>query len=118
MTEAEVAWLAGFLEGEGTFYIKSQPNRNYRIPTIKVGGCDKDVIERAAKLLGSESLQFERRRQEHWKDQWKVQVYGKRAVGIMQQVLPLMGERRATKIKEVISAWETRPVVLAGSLHQ
>lgn len=109
MTEAEAAWLAGFLEGEGSFYTKNQPNRNYLIPIVKVNSTDKDVIERAAFLLGTSSLQFEPRRKEHWKDQWKVHIYGKRAVDIMQQILPWMGERRAAKIQEIIAAWEARP---------
>lgn len=116
MNDAEIAWLAGFLEGEGTFYMKRQPNKNYALPMIKVGGTDRDVIRKAADLLGTATLQFERRRKDHWKDQWKVHAYGGKAVEIMQQILPWMGERRAAKIQEVIAEWESRPVVRQRSV--
>jgi hypothetical protein len=113
MTEAETAWLAGLLEGEGSFFMKRQtrrwkphtPAHTYSTPKIKVGSTDLDVIQRVAELWGTR-LEFHRRRQDHWKDQWVVCKAGAPAVEIMRQVLPWMGERRSAKIQEVIAEWE------------
>jgi hypothetical protein len=107
LTEAEVAWLAGFLEGEGSFYMKRQRS-DYLMPMVKVGGTDLDTIQYAAQLLGNPAVQFERRRQAHWKDQWKVYKHGQPAVEVMKQILPWMGSRRSEKIREIIAIWEGR----------
>ena len=115
MTEVEIAWLAGLLEGEGSFVSKRQVKKNkggseyvYVMPTIKVGSTDLDVIQRVQEMWGAKHLQFHRRRQPHWKDQWIVTRSGEPAVKTMRQILPHMGERRSAKIRELIEAWENR----------
>lgn len=110
MTEGEIAWLAGLLEGEGSFVFKKQKRRNgvYVMPVIKVGSTDLDVMQRVAEMWGAKHMQFHRRRQPHWKDQWIVTRSGQPAVETMRQILPWMGERRAAKIRELIAAWEGR----------
>lgn len=120
MTEAEIAWLAGLLEGEGTFTWKKQ--KRYQYPMVKVGSTDRDIIDRVREMWGGPVPEFHRRRRAHWKDQWIVARVGQPAVVVMQQVLPYMGERRAAKIQEILSRWEEhgsrKPVVEGISIHE
>jgi hypothetical protein len=48
--EFELYWLAGLLEGEGSF-VKGPPSRP-NCPIVQLAMTDGDVVERAARLLG------------------------------------------------------------------
>lgn len=62
MTEIEVAWLAGLLEGEGSFGLDTRALHKYKVstappaPYIKISMVDKDVIERVAVLVNKNSF--------------------------------------------------------------
>lgn len=96
----ELAWLAGLLEGEGCFtYTK-------RTPQITVSMTDRDVIERIARIFHKHV--FEREPQGIGKLRvYGTAVHGSRAIQVMQTVYSLMGERRRTKIREVLLSWRS-----------
>ena len=65
LTLKEIAWLAGLLEGEGSFgaYVKGSQS-----PCIQFSMCDKDVLERAANMLGGpvKDHPYDQRRHPNW----------------------------------------------------
>lgn len=91
LTIKEIAWLAGWLEGEGCFRL----SRN--CPIIAVHVTDKDVAYYAAKLLMAPNVHSYKR------DKHK-RIYGfalcsTEAASWMMTLYPLMGKRRKAKIK-------------------
>ncbi|GAB3763755.1 LAGLIDADG family homing endonuclease [Microlunatus parietis] len=108
-TSEEIAWLAGILEGEGSFYL--QRDRGiYLYPRVVVSMTDEDVIQRVADLFGAKiykvpvSPRYPARKQ-----QWRAVATGQRAVRLMKEIRPLMGKRRGAKIDEIIAYWESQP---------
>lgn len=100
----EFYWLAGLLEGEGCFHMNSSPN-------VSVSTTDRDVLERAACLMGSKVRgPFDTGH----KPIWSASLSGDRALDLMRRLLPLMGQRRTAKIQEVITNAEKRPGHLLG----
>jgi len=57
LTETDVAWIAGLLEGEGYFGIDNRSKDRYETsktppsPFIKVSMVDEDIIQRLSRLL-------------------------------------------------------------------
>jgi hypothetical protein len=102
VTELEIAWLAGLLEGEGSFMspAPSEP----RQPRISIVMTDEDVIQRVAGLVGVKYINI---RQENikWKPSYRVQLKGARAVQLMQAVRPHMGARRGAKIDAILATY-------------
>lgn len=94
--ERDVLWLAGLLEGEGTF----DAHRG-RYPRIRLGMTDRDVVGRAASLMGS-GVRLTLRRAP-FAPTWHTEISGPRAEGIMRELLPHMGSRRSARIAEVLS---------------
>lgn len=106
MTEIDIAWLAGFLEGEGSFIAYTWKGRpTYYAPRIQVVSTDIDVMEKACKIMGSK-LYGPYCYMEGKKKHWQTQVNNKKAAEIMLLILPFMGERRSIKIKELLSLKE------------
>ena len=95
MNEFDLIWLAGLLEGEGTFDLHKQ-----KYPRIRVGMTDRDVVGRAATLMGSSirvSLPMD-----YSKTMFHAELSGERAAVIMRDLLPHMGARRSSKIGEIL----------------
>ena len=104
MTNNELNWLAGLLEGEGSFMkpCPSSPNS----PRIAMEICDKDIADRAAALIGVRAFevnQAKRIRNPHWRVSYRVTKRGKGAVELMKLLYPLMGQRRKQQILTAIS---------------
>lgn len=95
MNRDELLWLAGLLEGEGSFDL-----HRGRYPRIRVGMTDRDVVGRAATLLGASvrtSL-----RPAPWTATFHAEISGSRATEILWDLLPLMGARRSSKIATIL----------------
>ncbi len=102
MTEVELAWMAGIVEGEGCFCLRRGDRRyspEYRMPILRVGMTDEDVVRRLqdlwpAKMYGP--YQYGSR-----KPFWTWEVWGQRLTNLLPLLYPLMGKRRQGKIDEM-----------------
>lgn len=109
LSDVEIAWLAGLLEGEGCFRVANSPKRlaSGRRPVLVVGlkMTDEDVVERAVKLwpvAGRITIE-ENNHKPRWAKTYKATWHGQRAEDLMVLVLPYMGQRRSAKIKECLA---------------
>jgi hypothetical protein len=100
MTEIEIAWLAGILEGEGCFMFRGTAK-------ISLQMTDEDVVVKVASLMGRPYRA--RKILENRKQVFVTESFGKQALEIMGLVKPHMGTRRSAKIDEVISLCAARP---------
>lgn len=117
-TPAAMAWLAGLLEGEGTFERHRQGRRTY--PRLSLEMCDEDVVVRVASLIDAPSVWSEPPRREGWSQTFHAAITGTKAAAVMSGLLPHMGERRGHEIRRALDAYEPprlsrqRACVVAG----
>jgi hypothetical protein len=114
LTETDIAWIAGLLEGEGYFGIDDH-QRNYKVsksppaPFIKISMVDEDIIQRLSKLL-NKSYFLPSRKTVTGKQVYTLYIGEKEKVlFVLQKILPYMGVRRGERITECIShlqAWK------------
>lgn len=112
MSDLERGWLAGLLEGEGSFFLqKTNVRGKYRYyPKITVVMTDLDIIERVSRIFGTSVyvMPASQMKQPHHKQQYRATLTGMRAAGIMVDIAPLMGQRRREKINQVLLDWESK----------
>lgn len=106
----DLLWLAGLLEGEGSF----DAHRG-KYPRIRLAMTDRDVVGRAASLMDAKI-----RLSLHpapAKSTWHTEISGARAEGIMREILPFMGSRRSGKIADVLGVahFRQKAVIEAGT---
>ena len=101
----DVHWLAGLLEGEGSF-MPGPPSRPH-MPVISVQMTDEDVIRRAANLLGRRPQRVEPQRA-RWTATWHLRLTGHRAAAWMRHLHPLMGARRRAQIDRALATYAPR----------
>jgi hypothetical protein len=92
----DVIWLAGLLEGEGTF----DAHRG-KYPRIRLAMTDRDVVGRAASLMGCRIRLSLKRAPAA--STWHAELSGPRAAAIMAELLPYLGTRRSGRMADVIA---------------
>src|ERR1035437_5348075 len=110
MTNKELCWLAGLLEGEGGFLLATSRalGRLYLHPRIDLAMTDKDIVVKVATLFGgSFRLQkYSITKQRGYKPVWKTSSYSSKAAALMLSLYPLLGKRRRKKINEILKEWQ------------
>lgn len=106
MTRADRYWLAGFLEGEGSFTVQNRlsasgnPCQRW---AVTVGSTDLDVLTRAAEIMCARLYGPVERAGR--KPIWSAQLRSKGAVlKLATDLRPLMGERRRAQIDKMLEA--------------
>lgn len=104
MSLAEFYWLAGWLEGEGSFL--APPPSDPRRPRISAQARDGDVVAEVGRLLAIKPLldKSSQQRNPTWSAMWRVLLQGGRAISLMQAMEPLMSARRRQQIRAAIGA--------------
>ena len=106
IADSDLCWLAGLIEGEGTFL--AGPPSAPRCPAVQLSMVDRDIVERAAELLGVAVMVVPSRR-ENWRTAYCVRVRGSRAVLWMKRLRPLMGARRRQQIDRAAASYAPDP---------
>jgi hypothetical protein len=111
VTEIEVAWLAGLLEGEGSFS-KGPPSKP-NLPRIQLSSTDEDVVSRVARLFDIRYCCARARKHINLiptKPIFQLQVRGSKAVIWMKRVEPHMGVRRKEQIRVALASHTSKVV--------
>lgn len=114
MSELEIAWLAGLYEGEATFGYAGTRRSGARAIRITLAMTDKDIVARAYELVGSGCFNPEYTRTSNkFPDAKPVYEFSmahqEDCRQFMLALLPLMGERRGARFKELIAHIEDHP---------
>lgn len=95
------AWLAGLLEGEGSFGFYS--NRL----GFTLSMTDEDIVRRAAAMVNT-TVHKLKKAAEHHKTPYAMAVRGGRAAYYLSELLPLFGARRSLVISEALAHFDAR----------
>jgi len=110
--ENQLYWLAGLLEGEGSFLkpTPSAPNR----PIVGLQSTDEDVIAKVAQIFGLKygSWHSDLYKDKGWKRVFRVYLRGARAVEFMLLIKPLMGSRRQQQIDCALASYRPREMLI------
>lgn len=115
LTPIEVAWLAGLLEGEGTFALDARAKDRYDDSTappgcyMKVSMTDKDVIDKVANLFQRKSFSPNRKTKGEKKEHIVNIADRKTLIYIFPLLYPHLGERRQKEVDkclDVLKDWQ------------
>lgn len=101
ITTKDIAWAAGFLEGEGCF-----GNCTGKSSRISANQVNKGPLEKLGKIFNLGTIRHVPSQKNGWKDQWSWYVYGGDAIQIMMTIYDLMSKERQYSIKQAIESWK------------
>lgn len=94
-TPRDLGWLAGFMEGEGSF---ARVGLGYGSERVQVPQCNPEPLHRMVRLLGG-SIRLFYKGDGRRSDAHVWYATGARARGIMQTIYPLMTAKRQAQIR-------------------
>jgi transposase len=98
VTDMDIAWLAGLVEGEGNISI------NGRSLTLRIKMGDRDVISWAATLLGAK-VYSAAVSDPKGKPMWLTQVKSSTAAAWIMTIYPWLGVRRRKQARDAMAFW-------------
>lgn len=101
MTPTEAAWLAGYLDGEGSFMIRSSIKDGYRywFAMVSAASTNEAILERCMDLTGGKITQWQRGSTLHAKPSKIWMATGRYLNGILPFIIPhLIVKREAAEI--------------------
>lgn len=107
LQEKELYWLAGILEGEGSFI----PQREKYPCQISIQMSDEDIIAKIANIfnVSYHSYYPQKSIDKGWKKVYSTTLRGFKSIELMRKLQPLMGIRRSNKIQECIDSFYFKP---------
>lgn len=114
LTDVDLGWLAGILDGEGWFRLSAS-----NTPIIGLAMTDLDTVQKVAAMFGGRNITVRNRSDERkkylgnkWKPCYGLTLNGEAAKDIMLALLGTgrLSARRTAKIQEVLAGYDARPV--------
>jgi len=106
--QTEIAWLAGIIEGEGTFVWNGGKKK---VPSMLVASTDLDVVEKIRDLVCPDrDIKTYRLNEKNCKPIHRISIT-KRVVleELLEKIRPYMCERRGKRIDEFLTWYENNP---------
>jgi hypothetical protein len=110
-TVTDLAWAAGFLEGEGSFTFGSRAKRrpSNGSPQIHASQVQKEPLDRLQHLFGGGVGLYHKRGPNKNKSVYDWRVYGAVAIGVMLTLFRFMSPRRKAQMSAAILGWKLAP---------
>ncbi len=115
LSETDIAWIAGLLEGEGSFGLDRRSATRYKVstappaPYVSISMTDEDVIARLSHLL-HKSFFSPRRRTAKGKQVYTLFIGDRETLSwLLPRLFPYFGKRRQQSVQEcldALAAWE------------
>jgi len=101
MSPTDLAWLSGWLEGEGCF--STLPNNGRKFIRVCTGSTDLDTIQKAMEITGIGTLTKRKPGKSNKQYLWMWTVCAKAdARALLETLLPHMGIRRSARMRELL----------------
>lgn len=105
----DIYWIAGILEGEGSFSNESNS------PRIRLKMTDRDIVNRARLILNSDVEIKTIPETYPNKETYYITITGNIAVQWMYTLYPILGIRRRLRIKGIVESWKNSTQRVSGS---
>ena len=98
-TPEEIAWAAGFYEGEGSVILTGSKAKGYTNLGVVMVQCNKEPLERLDRIYsGHFQVTHNHRRNAKWNDAWRWWLSGARAKEFINLIYPFLSTKRRFQI--------------------
>lgn len=101
MSETEIAWLAGFFDGEGHVSVRTQLSQRATGVKIQVTNTNRALVDRVAELTGVGYITTRPRQSSRCRTTYDWQTTGGNAKEILAALLPWLIEKRERALEAI-----------------
>lgn len=110
MSEVELAYLAGLIDGEGTITLcKPRASSKYKVPQISMASTSYELIKIVADMTGIGHVSQKKKYQDHHSQSYTWQcTNSKQVIALLRALLPYLRESLKWKrAKKLVSEWSS-----------
>ena len=115
-SDTEIAWLAGFIDGDGCITLARNKSKGFGKPMLVIDNTDLSMLEDCQEMLGVGSIVKKKKYKDNHRQAWSYRVYGannvRRALSMVQPYL-----RCPSKLKRCKMITEQYQVVTPRNGH-
>jgi len=102
ISDFELGWLVGIIEGEGSISCRYNKKSGYLCAELTVSSTDEDMIDKLHNIYPGKST-YVRKYKNHYKEQYVWAITSRQGIRtIINTIYPYMGKRRKERIHEVL----------------
>jgi hypothetical protein len=102
ISDFELGWLVGIVEGEGSISCRYNRKSGYLCAELTVSSTDEDTIDRLHSIYPGKST-YTKKYKNHFKEQYIWAVTSRQGIRtILNIIYPHMGKRRKERIEQVL----------------
>lgn len=113
ISEFELGWLVGLLEGEGSFYCDDAKGQVQRVVALAM--TDRDIVTKYKELVERITDHTYTMSEEHRDSNqaiYRIRVRGQKAIILMQLIVSYMGKRRRERVWQCINGYKVPKITL------
>lgn len=116
VSDIDIAWAAGLIEGEGCFVLSKDKRSNHHKTAIQVEMTDKDTLDKLQNILGGSIIESNYpskfKRFPNAKPSWRWYQHKQSDVfNTLLRVMPYLSSRRLERAKELFTYLEPKVVL-------
>ncbi len=90
---AELAWLAGYIDGDGSVSMRASStsrSTRFRYPVLTIDSCDPELLEEVIAITGQGHVKAKPRKKKEHRKCWTWTVTGSKAVIVLETLIPYL----------------------------
>jgi len=110
MSQIELAYLAGLIDGEGTITLcKKHASDKFKIPQVSMASTSYELVKIVADMTGIGHISQKKKYQDHHRQSYAWQcTNSQQAVALLRELLPYLRESAKWKrAKKLVSQWSS-----------
>lgn len=102
LTDAEAAYLAGLIDGEGTIALTRKHANENRQLAISISSTEREILEHVLACTGVGKLTNKRCASDHHQPSFAYAVYNRHALALLEQIYPYLRSYKRERAKLIL----------------
>jgi len=102
LSAVDAAYLAGFIDGEGTVTLTKKHKNENRQLAVTISNTERQILEFSLEVIGAGKITNKRTSQPHHSPSFTYAIYNRQALGLLEQIKPYLRSYKLKRAKLIL----------------
>ena len=107
LSAVDAAYLAGFIDGEGTITLSRKHRNENRQLAITISNTERQILEFCLKAIGAGKITNKRTTKSHHTPSFTYAIYNRQALTLLEQIEPYLRSYKVKRAKLILENYIT-----------
>lgn len=105
LSRVDAAYLAGFIDGEGTITLTRKHKNENRQLAITISNTERQILEYCLKVIGAGKITNKRTSKAHHTASFTYAIYNRQALSVLEQIEPYLLSYKVGRAKLILEKY-------------